>query len=57
MTARNPVIPGLSRFLGVPEISLKSARKQLGAIQVNNTSDYNDPEGENGGDHTEQGGI
>ena len=57
MTGRKPVIPGLSRFLGVPEISLKSARKQLGAIQVNNTSDYNDPEGENGGDHTEQGGI
>ena len=57
MTEGNHVIPGLPSFLGVPEISLKSALKQLGAIPVNNTSDDNDPEGENGCDHTEQGGI
>ena len=57
VTGRNPVIPGLSSFLGVPEISLKSALKQLGVIPVNNTSDADDPKGENGGDHTEQGGI
>ena len=52
MTGRNPVlIPGLSSFLRVPEISLKSALKQLGAIPVNNTNDDSEPERENGGDH------